>query len=42
MELFNYCRSSASYRVRIALAIKGLNYDYRPVHLNKNEHFSES
>ena len=42
MELFNYFRSSASYRVRIALAIKGLEYDYRPVHLNKNEHFAES
>ena len=42
MELYNYHRSSASYRVRIALAIKGLEYDYRPVHLAKNEHFSES
>jgi glutathione S-transferase len=29
MELFNYFRSSASYRVRIALALKGLDYDYR-------------
>lgn len=42
MELFNYFRSSASYRVRIALAIKGLPYDYRPVHLVKNEQFQES
>lgn len=42
MELFNYFRSSASYRVRIALAIKGLDYDYRPVHLQKNEQFNES
>ena len=33
MELFNYFRSSASYRVRIALALKGLAYDYKPVHL---------
>ncbi len=31
-----------AYRVRIALALKGLNYDYKPVHLPKNEHFSES
>ncbi len=37
MELFSYFRSSASYRVRIALALKGLAYDYRPVHLVKNE-----
>mgnify|MGYP003440345175 FL=1 len=33
MELYNYFRSSASYRVRIALALKGLAYDYKPVHL---------
>jgi maleylacetoacetate isomerase len=42
MELFNYFRSSASYRVRIALAIKGLAYDYRPVHLVKNEQLGEA
>ncbi len=42
MELFNYYRSSASYRVRIALALKGLAYDYRAVHLAKNEQFNES
>ena len=37
MQLYNYFRSSASYRVRIALALKGLAYDYLPVHLVKNE-----
>ncbi len=42
MELYNYFRSSASYRVRIALALKGLDYDYKPVHLVKNEHQAES
>jgi len=42
MELYNYFRSSASYRVRIALALKGLAYDYKPVHLPKNEQFNES
>ncbi len=42
MELFNYFRSSASYRVRIALALKGLDYDYRSVHLVRNEHLQES
>jgi maleylacetoacetate isomerase/maleylpyruvate isomerase len=38
MQLYNYFRSSASYRVRIALALKGLDYDYIPVHLARNEH----
>ena len=42
MELYNYHRSSASYRVRIALALKGLDYDYKAVHLAKNEQFAES
>ncbi len=42
MELYNYFRSSASYRVRIALALKGLEYAYQPVHLNQNEQFKES
>jgi maleylacetoacetate isomerase/maleylpyruvate isomerase len=42
MQLYNYFRSSASYRVRIALALKGLAYDYMPVHLTKNEQFKES
>ena len=42
MELYNYFRSSASYRVRIALALKGLAYDYKSVHLQKNEQMQES
>jgi maleylacetoacetate isomerase/maleylpyruvate isomerase len=42
MELHNYFRSSASYRVRIALALKGIDYVYKPVHLTKNEHLDES
>ena len=37
MKLYNYFRSSASYRVRIALEIKGLDYDYAPVHLVRRE-----
>jgi maleylacetoacetate isomerase/maleylpyruvate isomerase len=40
MELHNYFRSSASWRVRIALALKGLPYDYRPVHLVRREQSS--
>ena len=42
MKLYNYFRSSASYRVRIALALKGLDYDYVPVHLVKREQLAES
>lgn len=42
MQLFNYFRSSASYRVRIALALKGLSYDYMPVHLARNEQLGET
>ncbi|MGZ8260484.1 MAG: maleylacetoacetate isomerase [Caldimonas sp.] len=38
MRLYNYFRSSASYRVRIALALKKLDYDYVAVHLVRNEH----
>ncbi|UXI03772.1 maleylacetoacetate isomerase [Photobacterium sp. TY1-4] len=37
MELFDYFRSSASYRVRIALNLKGLDYDLNPVSLLANE-----
>ena len=33
MKLFTYFRSSAAYRVRIALNLKGLGYDAVPVHL---------
>ncbi len=42
MRLYNYFRSSASYRVRIALALKGLEYDYVPVNLPANEQMGES
>ena len=35
MKLFSYFRSSASFRVRIALALKGLDYEYAAVHLVK-------
>jgi maleylacetoacetate isomerase/maleylpyruvate isomerase len=42
MKLHNYFRSSASFRVRIALALKGLSYDYISVHIAKGEQFQEA
>ncbi|RRH90319.1 maleylacetoacetate isomerase [Variovorax beijingensis] len=35
MQLHGYFRSSAAYRVRIALSLKGLAYDSLPVHLTR-------
>ncbi len=34
--LYNYFRSSTSFRVRIALNLKQLKFEYRPVHLLNN------
>ncbi|EPC02915.1 maleylacetoacetate isomerase [Litchfieldella anticariensis FP35 = DSM 16096] len=39
--LYGYFRSSAAYRVRIALNIKGLAYDQAPVNLVKGEQRAE-
>ena len=36
MKLYTYFRSSAAYRVRIALNLKGLSYDMVPIHLTKD------
>jgi maleylpyruvate isomerase len=36
MKLYTYFRSSAAYRVRIGLNLKGLGYDAVPVHLLKD------
>eukprot|EP00741_Cyanophora_paradoxa_P004611 tig00000821_g4475.t1 len=33
--LYSYWRSSSAWRVRIALAVKGIEYEYRAVHLVK-------
>ena len=40
MKLYNYFRSSASFRVRIALALKGLDYEYVALNLQRNEQLS--
>lgn len=40
MKLYNYFRSSAAYRARIALNVKGLQYEYVSKALLKNEHRS--
>lgn len=37
MELYTYFRSTSSYRVRIALALKGLDFQSLPVNLLKGE-----
>ena len=37
MILYDYYRSSAAYRVRIAIALKGLVVERRPVHLLRGE-----
>jgi maleylacetoacetate isomerase len=34
--LYSYFRSSAAYRVRIALNLKNIDYEIRPIHLLKN------
>jgi maleylacetoacetate isomerase len=42
MKLYSAARSSASFRVRIALALKDLNYDYVPISLLKGDQFKEA
>ncbi len=41
IKLYSYFRSSAAYRVRIALNLKSLPYEYLPVHLVKGEQRDE-
>nr|WP_231969303.1 glutathione S-transferase N-terminal domain-containing protein [Polynucleobacter necessarius] len=35
-NLYSFWRSSAAFRVRIALNLKGISYDVIPIHLSKN------
>jgi maleylacetoacetate isomerase/maleylpyruvate isomerase len=42
IKLYNAARSSASYRARIVLALKGLPFDYLPVSLLKGEQSADS
>ncbi|TNI57154.1 maleylacetoacetate isomerase [Aeromonas dhakensis] len=37
LQLFGYWRSSASYRVRIVMQLKGLDYELHPVNLRQGE-----
>jgi maleylacetoacetate isomerase len=39
MKLYGFWRSSAAFRVRIALGLKGLSYDYLSVQLAKGEQY---
>jgi maleylacetoacetate isomerase len=38
LKLYTYFRSSAAYRVRLALSCKGLNYESVSIHLRREEH----
>jgi maleylpyruvate isomerase len=40
IALYSYWRSSSSWRVRIALHLKGIPFDYRPVDLRQGAQFS--
>ena len=41
MKLYSYFRSSAAYRLRIALNLKGVEYEYAAVNLLQNEQKSD-
>jgi maleylacetoacetate isomerase len=42
MTLYGHFSSAASWRVRIALNLKGLPYRYVPIHLGRGEHHAAS
>jgi maleylpyruvate isomerase len=42
LQLHNFFRSGTSHRLRIALKLKGLDYEYIAVHLGKDAHLSSA
>ncbi|WP_085726581.1 maleylacetoacetate isomerase [Pseudomonas sp. R37(2017)] len=42
MKLYSFFNSSTSYRVRIALALKGLTYDYLGINLREGQQYSHA
>ena len=40
MKLYNFFRSGTSHRLRIALNLKGLQYEYLPVNLRTEQHLT--
>ncbi|ESQ33078.1 hypothetical protein EUTSA_v10004878mg [Eutrema salsugineum] len=40
LKLYSYWRSSCGHRVRIALSLKGIEYEYIPVNLLKGDQFN--
>jgi maleylpyruvate isomerase len=42
MKLYGYYRSSASYRIRILLNYKGLEWEYAAILLNRDEHLGRA
>jgi maleylpyruvate isomerase len=42
MKLHNFWRSGTSHRTRIALNLKGLDYEYIAVHLGKEAHLTDA
>jgi maleylacetoacetate isomerase len=42
MKLYSFFRSSAAYRVRIALSLKGVSYETLSVHLRKGAHLEDT
>lgn len=42
MKLYNFFRSGTSHRLRIALNLKGLAYEYVPVDLRREQHLGDA
>jgi maleylpyruvate isomerase len=42
LKLYNFHASSTSYRTRIVLNLKGLDYEYIPIRLDRGDHLGEA